>query len=85
MAGIQLRAAELCPKDFNFDSRVEIGSGGMARVYRVMYGDKKEIVAVKVPHWKDSSTEKEVSSHADQECLLMSEKMNGYSRFENDQ
>ena len=62
MASIQLRAAELCPGDFNFNSRREIGSGGKARVFRVLYSGKE--VAVKVPHWEDSSSEAEVSSRA---------------------
>ena len=84
MASIHRKAvAHFSPKDFDFKNYREVGTGGQARVLRVIFGgkeDDRKDVAVKVPFWNDSTTEEEVSSHEGQECLSMSERKGGLSR-----
>ena len=70
MSGVEPQAIELSPKEFDFSSKKELGAGGVAREYVVKFRDVE--VAVKVPHWNDSSGEQEVSCHKAQERLLLS-------------
>ena len=48
----------LSTEDFEFSSKRELGNGGFSTVFAVEYNGQE--VAVKKPHHKDNSIEKEV-------------------------